>query len=481
MKTISRRAFVKHGLAASLALAGAGAGAQETPPPERPPNIVLLLSDDHRFDALGCMGNTVIQTPNLDALAAEGVVFDNHFCTTSICCSSRASIFTGLYASGHGVHDFSKSIPPSKLANSYPVLLAEAGYRTGFVGKFGVGEKMPTWIFDSWNGFAGQGQYHNTIDGKDVHLTDLLRDQAVQFIHECTPERPFCLSVSFKAPHAQDGDPRPWQPAERFESLYQDAAIPVPSTATERDYQALPDFLKNSEGRKRWEVRFATPERYQETMRDYYRLITGMDEAIGRIRAALKEKGFDENTLIIYTGDNGFFLGERGLAGKWYAYEPSIRTPLIIRDPRQPAERRGSRIGQMTLNIDLAPTIVMAGRPKDGPRGIWHGRDLAPLINGTDVAWREEWYYEHRFQHPQIPRSEGVRTEKYKYIRWLDTNPVREEIYNLERDPDERTNLAALRTSGRTLEEMRDRCDRLREEAERIPHRALDLALPRRP
>jgi arylsulfatase A-like enzyme len=234
-----------------------------------------------------------------------------------------------------------------------------------------------------------------------------------------------------------DFDPRPFQPPPRLDTLYADAEIPAPPPESRARYDALPEFLKTSEGRLRWEHNFGTPELFQRNMRDYYRLITHMDEVIGRLRQAVADKGWAENTVFLYTGDNGYCIGDYGLEGKWYAYEPSIRTPLIIHDPRAGQPRR---VNSMALNIDLAPTILdLAGLPI--PEAM-HGVSLTPHLRGESGTPREDWFYEHLLPHPRIPKSEGIRTARWKYIRWIEQTPVQEELYDLERDPLELRNLA---------------------------------------
>jgi arylsulfatase A-like enzyme len=419
----------------------------ETPAPQdrppRRPNVVFLLTDDHRFDALGCMGNPIIRTPNIDRLAAQGTLFRNAFVTTSICCTSRASVLTGQYATRHGVHDFATPFTPDQLRQTYPVLLRHAGYRTGFVGKFGVGDKtpLPADQFDYFKGFPGQGNYWPKNAGGQKHLTDVMTTQAIQFLRDCKPGQPFCLSVSYKAPHAQDPDPKQYLYAPRFAELYKDATIPVPPTATEAAFAAQPPFIRKSEARRRWELRFATPESYQEMIKSYYRLITHVDESVGQIVAALRDAGLDDNTVIVFTGDNGYYFGEHGLADKWFGHEESIRVPLIVRDPRLPTDQRGRARDAMALNIDLAPTMLsLAGVPI--PPGV-QGRDLTPLLAGNEVPWRSEFFYEHRFKHPGIPMSEGVRTGEYVYWRYLNVDRDAEWLFDLRRDPRQTRNLAA--------------------------------------
>jgi arylsulfatase A-like enzyme len=425
------------------------------------PNIVFLLADDLRADVLGCTGDRLARTPNLDALAAQGMCFRKHFVTTSICCASRASILCGQYARRHGIHDFSTSFSGEAFARTYPALLRKAGYRTGFIGKFGVGERMPQTEFDYWRGFPGQGNYFDK--GERRHLTERMGDQAIEFL-TASDRRPFCLSLSFKAPHAQDGAAREFPPDARDDELFARSTFPVPVTAREQFFRALPEFVQHSEGRRRWERRFATPEMFQKTVRDYYRLVIGIDREVGRILAMLRERGLAENTLVVFTSDNGFFFGERGMAGKWLMYEPSICVPLIIHDPRSPAKFRGRSIEAMTLNVDFAPTLLdYAGVP--APASM-QGRSLRPLVTGAKVPWRSEWFYEHHTLPKIIPPSEGVRTERWKYLRWMGVEPVVEELYDLKDDAHEEHNLSTDAECSQKLGEMRSRWSRLRKELE---------------
>ncbi|MBN2312253.1 MAG: sulfatase [Candidatus Hydrogenedentes bacterium] len=419
------------------------------------PNIILLVTDDQRWDAMSCMGRPVIQTPSLDRLAGEGVLFENNFCTTSICCSSRATIFTGLYTRCHGIVDFGTPLSDEQFALSYPGLLHEAGYLTAFVGKWGLGGPLPGEQFDFWTGYSGQGRYFAKDDDGSPHLTRRMGDDVEHFLRTCGSKYPFCLSVSFKAPHVQDQDPRQYLYDPAFGDLYKDDAIPVPKTASPEYFEALPPLLRDSEARRRWEMRFSTPEKYQESVKGYYRLINGVDAVVGRMLATLAELGYDENTVIVYTSDNGMYLGERGLAGKWFMHEESIRVPLIIRDPRLPHGRRGARRAQMTLTNDLMPTILdLAG--VDAPANL-QGRSLRPLLERGRVPWRSDWFYEHPFEHARIPRSEGVRTERESYARYLDTDPLYEELYDLAKDPDETRNQAADPAHAPAVDALRGR------------------------
>ncbi|MBI2433806.1 MAG: sulfatase [Candidatus Hydrogenedentes bacterium] len=423
------------------------------------PNLVVLLTDDHRWDAMGCAGNEIVQTPNMDRLAAEGVRFTNCFATTAICMASRASILTGMYVTTHGIEDFARPFSPELFALTHPAQLRAAGYYTGFVGKWGVGNVMPAEAFDYWDGFPGQGKYFQEVNGQTRHLESLLGESACRAIAGAPGDKPFCLSVSFKAPHVQDEDPRQYLYDPELEPLYQDVEIPAPMTADPKYFAALPKFVQESEGRRRWEKRFATPEMYQRSVKGYYRLVTGADRAIGRILEALETKGVLENTVIVFSSDNGIMNGEHGLAGKWLMYEESIRLPLIVRDPRMDADKRGKTVEAMALNIDLSPTLLeLAGVPK--PDGV-QGKSLMPLVRGETPEWRTEFFYEHHFGSKNravpIPAVEGVRTEDWKYARYIDEEPLYEELYHVRSDTKEQVNLAGSPEHGAELKEMREK------------------------
>jgi arylsulfatase A-like enzyme len=442
--------------------------------PARPPNIVFILTDDQRFDSLRCAGNLLIQTPNIDRLAANGVRFRNHFVTTSICAVSRASIFTGQYARRHRIGDFSTPFAPRQWTQTYPALLRSAGYRTGFIGKFGVGDARyiasRAVEFDYFRGLPGQaGEWFiSPNDPKQTHTTARFGDQALEFLDGCSKSQPFCLSISFNAPHARDGKEREFQPDLRDESLYQDDQIPRSATATEQHFKQLPEFVQKSEGRRRWQKRFATEEMFQSTMRDYYRLVTGIDREIGRLVQRLEASGLAENTIIIFTSDNGWFAGEHGLADKWFMYEESIRVPLIVFDPRMPGSSRGRTVDAMTLNIDLAPTMLhLAGIPHpETTQGsslapFWVGKSGQPAGNAP-ANWRKSFFYEHHFGPNIIPPNEGIRTERWGYLRWLPPNLETEELYDLKRDPLQKENLASHRDYAEALYALRAEWQRAR-------------------
>ncbi len=447
-------------LAACLGLPGAVCADE----PQRP-NIIFLLTDDQRADTLGCMGNTLIRTPHIDALSRRGVTFDNAFVTTAICMTSRASILSGQYAARHGIWDFRTPFTSEQLAATYPALLKSAGYHVGFIGKWGVGDP-PVGAFDYDRTFPGQGRYFVKRDGKQVHLTRLMGDQALEFLAGAPADRPFALSISFKAPHVQDSpsvNEQPFRYDPAHEAWYNGVAIPAPKLAASEYYDRLPEFLKNSENRARWAARFWGPARYQECVKGYYRLITEVDDEVGRIVAELEKRRLADNTVIIFTSDHGFYLGEYGFAGKWYAHDVSIRIPLIVVDPRLAGTRAGTRRSETALNIDMAPTMLaMAGVA--APQRM-QGKDLGPLVAGQSPAWTQEFFYEHLFAHPRIPPSEGVRTTRWKYMRFTESEPLYEEIYDLAADPLEEFNLARDEQHTATLAEMRAKWQSLRDAA----------------
>lgn len=306
------------------------------------PNIIFILTDDQRFDALGCTGNASILTPNMDKLGYDGIIFKNAYATTPISCVSRASILTGQYASKHGIQDFATLLSKKQWSETYPYLLKFNGYYTGFIGKFGVGRSnIPNDWFDYCNLLPKQGWYYEsdkerikknkkklTKQTNPEYLTVIQGKQIIDFLNVRDKNKPFCLSVSFKAPHCQDEMRIPGGdefPIDRKDSaLYKDVYFPMPITSKDSFYYALPENfryskvkMKENEARKRWRWRFSSDSLYQETVRKYYSLIYGVDREIGNMMNELKRHGIEKNTVIIIMGDNGFYLGEHGLAGKW--------------------------------------------------------------------------------------------------------------------------------------------------------------------
>ncbi|MGK6352565.1 sulfatase family protein [Parapedobacter sp. DT-150] len=450
-------------LSATIALAQRPT--KEVPRQDRP-NIIFLLTDDQRADALGAMGNPIIHTPHLDTMAHEGYLFRNAYVTTSICAVSRASLLSGQYMARHGIADFKTDFTEEALANTYPLLLQQAGYRIGFIGKYGVGNHPPGDRFDFWSVWErGQPPYWlKDGSGKDVHHTDSVDRDIARFLDEYGhSNQPFCLSVSFKAPHELDGDPPVYQVQQRFDTLYSGVDIPPQANGGEDAWQRTPPFFHDeaSIARKRWEGLFGTPEQYQTNVKNYYRLVTGVDEVVGHLRAKLKELHIDDRTVIIFMGDNGFMLGNHGLEGKWFGYEESVRVPLIVYDPRKPADAP-SVVQDIALNIDIAPTIL--GYAQVAVPAAMQGSDLqqAALQRGST---RTDFFYEHTFMgSPGIPQVEGVVGGRYKYLVY--TEHDYEELFDLEHDPHELNNLATDGAYARRLKEMQKRYQALKTAAQ---------------
>jgi arylsulfatase len=425
-------------------------------------NVLILYADDWRHDTLGCAGNPVVKTPNLDRLAREGFRFTNSRVTTSICGVSRASLFTGQWMSRHGNRAFDAFQTP--WSETYPALLRANGYYVGHIGKWHNG-RFPSEHFDFARSYSGR-HFIKQADGATIHVTQKNESDALEFLRAAPRGRPFCLTLAFFATHAEDQNPRQYLYQPASESLYRNVTIPKPKTATEEHFKRLPPFIGNekNEGRNRWHWRFDTPEKYQQYMKAYYRMATEVDATVGRVMAELKSQGLLDRTLVIFTTDNGYFHGEHGLADKWYPYEESIRVPMIVRDPRMPASKRGKTNGDFVLNVDLAPTIL-AYAGVSAPAGM-QGRDFAPLYTAAKrPAWRKEFFYEHAtIRNTEfIPSSEALVRKDVKYIYWPDFK--HEELFDLKRDPHEERNLAQDAAHAKTLAGLRKRFAELKSQA----------------
>ncbi len=420
------------------------------------PNIIFILTDDQRWDALGYAGNQIIKTPNMDKLADSGLYFKNAFVTTPICAASRASLFTGLYERTHNYTFGKPKLNNAYMHNSYPYLLRKAGYRTGFVGKFGV--KVNDGMVDSMfnSSVITSYPYFKEVDGKQVHLADIHGNHAIDFI-KTNKDQPFCLSLSFWSPHANDGAEEQYFWPAYCDGLYEDIEIPTPETANPAFFEGLPEFLKTTMNRKRWYWRYDTPEKFQKMVKGYYRMISGVDHVIGRIQMELAEQGLAENTVIILMGDNGYFLGERGYAGKWLMYEHSIRVPMIIYDPRQPEAKKGKAINEMVLNLDVTPTILeLAG--VDIP-GSYHGESLLAFYDEIPKDWRSSVFCEHRLENNALLlKTECFRDDTWKFIRYEDY-PDFVELYNHSEDFDETLNLALDEKYAKKIDDYNHKCD----------------------
>ncbi|MEM9702672.1 MAG: sulfatase [Planctomycetota bacterium] len=440
---------------------------------DRPVDVLFVLTDDHRNDHLGCAGHPVLKTPHIDALAARGVRFENAFVTTSICAASRATIFTGRYELSHG-HTFGKPpIASALVTDSYPAVLRRAGYRTGFAGKFGVkiDGKPAGSMFDSFEPINRSPYFKKQADSTLRHTADLIGDAAVRFIAETPPERPLCLSISFNAGHAEDRDLRDHYPYPEAEAdLYVTEKLPPVGPVSPRAFDDLPDFMAASMNRDRWQWRWHTNFQRDRNTRDYYRLLSAADRNVGRAIAALEEAGRLENALVIVTGDNGYYMGSRGLAGKWSHFEESLRVPLVVAGPgvlgrtnAAAGDSSGGRVeGAIALNVDLPATMLdVCGLPV--PQG-YQGRSLAPLLRGEKPAdWRTDFLAEHRMEHPRIHKWQGVRGERWVYANYYEQQPPYEFLHDLNRDPLQLENLANDPRYAETLKRMRARSKQLGE------------------
>lgn len=461
---ITRRDFLKlAGTAAAASMVGScdrkhGFGAAG-----RAPNIVFFLADDQRNDTLGCTGDRIVKTPQIDAIASAGTIFENMYVTTSICPSSRATMFTGVTETRHhftfGTPPLSKPLSQS----SYPALLKRAGYRTGVIGKFGVemdGDIQKTFV----DQFEDRDRpYIKTMpDGSTRHVDEINLDSALAYLRGCRPSQPFMLSLNFSSPHAEDSDRvRQYHPIPWAEHMYADTVFPPPKINDKEYFDTQPEFLKHSMNRERYMWRFGTPENYQKTMRDYYRMLSGVDHMIGIAMDELRQLNLLDNTIVVYAADNGYYMGDRGFADKWTHYEESMRVPLIVTDFRRPRSE-AARVKQMSLNVDIPATFLeLAGIPQPAH---YQGRSLVPLMGGkTAERWRHEFFCQHTFNVPTIPKWIGVHGERYVYARYYEQSPPYEFLHDLQTDPTEFKNFAFDPAYADLLARMRTHCDELRQ------------------
>ncbi len=409
------------------------------------PNIIFILTDDQRFDAIGYVGNPLAHTPEMDKLATSGTFFENAMVTTPICAASRASLLSGVYERTHQFNFQTGNIREEYMSQAYPKLLRDAGYYTAFYGKYGVRYPEQDKLFDEHETYDRntrfpdrRGYYYKTIGEDSVHLTRYTGQKAIDFIDQADSDQPFCLALNFSAPHAQDNaeDQYFWQ--EEVNHVLDKETVPPPSRGGDSFFDRLPEAVKAGFNRLRWTWRYDTPEKYQHSVKGYYRMIAGIDLEIAKIRKSLEEKGLDKNTVIILMGDNGYFLGERQLAGKWLMYDNSVRVPLIIYDPRVKGQRDSK---ELALNIDVPATILdLAGVAQPV---IWQGKSLLPIVTKKESTLnRDTVLIEHLWEFANIPPSEGVRTHDWKYFRYVNDQSI-EELYNLKDDPKEINNLAS--------------------------------------
>ena len=428
------------------------------------PNIVFFFTDDQTSSALGCYGHPLAKTPNIDLLANQGTRFENAFVSQSICWVSRTTILTGLTGRSYGVpgnHDMAK---PEAVETLYVDYLRNAGYRTGFAGKWH--SKMPKgWKaedhFDVFHKIGRNPFYKKQEDGTLRHETELIVDRGIEFIKNQPKDKPFAINMWFNACHAEDGDRRPgighfpWPRA--MDGMYEEDEIAPPRLNDPEIFEKQPGFLKTTINRERFFWRWNTDERYRINMRAYLRMVSGIDHAIGRFLKALEEQGLAENTIIVYTADNGYHMGNRGFAGKWSHYEESLRVPMVVYDPRTRGQARGQIRQESVLNLDLPSTFLSWAGVEIPQR--YQGKTLEKLIsNSTQIKWREYTFHEHFAVRHRIPAFEGIRGKRFKYVRYVDEKNY-EFLHDLKNDPDELTNLAGNPEYIKNLRLMRELTD----------------------
>ena len=448
------------------------------------PNIIVMMTDDQRHDFMSCAGHPFIKTPNMDRIAKEGYRYSNAFVTNALCAPSRASLLTGQYSHANGVRDNmgTKLNPDSPWL---PDELRKAGYEVAFCGKSHVPGHFREKTWDYYFGFQGQGNYLKPViaesgaDGKigpdkpyDGWIDDVVTDKAIEWVKK-GPERskerkPFVLFLFFKAPH------RAWQPAARHKELYADAVVKKPALWEDAGTGKPRAFLQaaNMIGQ------YPDTKDFDGMIRDYCRCLTGVDDNVGKVLKALDDLKIADDTAVMYTSDNGFFLGEWQRFDKRFMHEPSIRVPLLVKLPKVTQKHYrpiGTKLDPMVLNVDIAPTLLdLAGTP--APKTM-HGRSVLPfaLIPPAGplpphMVPREAWYYEY-FEFPDVSHNvnkhRGVRTPKWKFIHYYDPPfKFREEfeLYDLEKDPDERVNLANRPAFQATVKELQAKMESLRKE-----------------
>lgn len=483
MKGLTRHALL---VLFTLAVFSSLAGGQQNPLPKRAkpdatklPNIIFIMSDDHAAHAVGAYGSRLIKTPNIDRLAKEGMRLENCFVTNSICTPSRAAILTGKYAHINGVPVF------NHIDHSQPMLqkyLQKEGYYTGIIGKWHLGgndpkrpdDGKPTG-FDYWNILPGQGAYFDPEmiemgERKKLtgYATDIITDLAIEFINRRPQNKPFFLMYHHKAPH------RNWQPDEKHRKQFENANVPEPKTFND-DYGTRSDAARTATMRidrdlndndlkmkppdglsgvelKRW--------KFQRYMRDYLACIASVDDNVGRLLDWLDRNGLTENTIVIYTSDQGFFLGEHNFFDKRFMYEESLRMPFLIRWPGH--IRAGSTNNSIILNVDFAPTLLAAAG-QSAPLDM-QGRSFLPLLQGGKLKnWRTSMYY--RFYHPghhNVAAHYGVRTDRHKLIYFNKLDQW--ELFDLKKDPHEMKNVYSDAAYAGTVKKLKAELYRLKKE-----------------
>jgi len=435
------------------------------------PNILYIMADDHAAHAISAYGSRINRTPNLDRIARDGMRFDRVFCVNSICTPSRAAILTGKYSHLNGVPVF------NRFDGSQPTVakhLQAAGYHTGIIGKWHLGSD-PTG-FDCWSVLPGQGAYFNPaflVEGGRTnytgYVTDIITDLSLAFLKNRPKDKPFFLLCHHKAPHGN------WQPDEKHKAQFAGQKIPEPATLFD-DYAGRADAIRECrqkvlENLKATDLKVPPPAglegdalkkwKYQRFMQDYLACVQSVDDNVGRLLDFLDKEGLAANTIVIYTSDQGFFLGDHGLYDKRFMYEESVRMPFLVRWPG--VAQPGSVQSALAINVDFAPTFMDAAGL--AVPGDMQGRSLVPLLRGDKPAdWRTSWYYRyyHDPGHHNTRAHYGVRTETHKLIYFWKKDQW--EMYDLVKDPEELRNIYGDPSQAETVATLKAELSRLKKE-----------------
>jgi len=446
------------------------------------PNVLFILTDDQRWDAIGLAGNKVLKTPNMDRLGKEGVYFPNTFCTTSLCSPSRASILSGLYAHAHGVVNNFTEYPVGM--KSFPMVLQSAGYDTAYIGKWHMGENNdePRPGFNWFVTHKGQGKYFDTEfnmngQGRKVikgYYTTVVTDMAEEWLKRSRDaDQPWCLMIGHKAPHSF------YTPEKKYENAFENTPFPYPETAFMLDDK--PEWIKDRLSTWHgiygplfdWRKKF--PDTSPEAVKDfaamnraYWATLLSVDDSVGRLYTLLKERGELDNTIIVYMSDNGILSGEHGMVDKRTAHEPSMRIVQVVRYPGLTPVDQPRVIEKQVLTVDVAPSILELC--KADPLKNIHGKSWVKLVKKGDRSWRDScfYYYNYEKQFPYTPNVRCIRTEEWKYTRYPhgDGSPDRHmaELYNIEFDPEERHNLIDKPRYAKVVKRLRGELEDLMED-----------------
>lgn len=477
------------------------------------PNIIFLLTDDQRDNTFSINGHPVIKTPNLDRLISQGVRFSNTYTAEPICSPSRASLFTGVHERVHGVgFTSSYELTEEQWEQTYPAMLRDAGYYTGFIGKFGVeyytfrgkaSEKFDYWAaHDGWTKFFpkdfNSGSCKPYHDAKQDIITYIMGEKVENFLDSLPEDKPFCLSVSFSVPHGTQTTSMHTEcaeykymhePANRnprlkeypiYDTLYRHSDIQIPEDCGTNPYRFIPELVLDQSGRRiNYNFNYRVKSCFEHHVR-YYQIITGLDKVVGDMLSGLNKRGLSENTIIVFASDHGLLMGEYGMGGKSLLYDLASKIPCFVYDPSLPNDLRGRTIDDLVSSLDVTSTILDYAGVEALPH--MEGESLLPLINNNEVSWRDEIFLESLYTGRSNPFCEGIRKGDWKYIRMykggtrplyseddilsyseddLEFNGIKpdfEQLFNLKDDPTEHENIINKFEGTLLLKELREKC-----------------------